>query len=155
MSLAVPSSASPPNLHLPPGSSLRLVDQDLLHIAERVAELSPRLHVWVIESGQGVEYAISEFCEDQTERLVFRGLKALDARVIERLRGLMAQTLTDRMANLEHEEWVFKEAERERELEDLYERVGRPMWSQLEHDGFTQRGISYPKRGVTAPNRAR
>jgi hypothetical protein len=37
---------------------------------------------------------------------------------------------------------------REREFEDLYESMGRPMWTDLERCGFIQRGSSYAKRGV-------
>jgi hypothetical protein len=35
-------------------------------------------------------------------------------------------------------------------MEQFYERMGGPMWTELERDGFIQRPVSYPKRNATA-----
>jgi len=63
--------------------------------------------------------------------------------------------LAERLAKLEKDEYKIEADRKEAQLDDLYERVGRPMWTQLEHDGFIQRGVSYPKVGVSKPGQAR
>jgi hypothetical protein len=88
-----------------------------------------------------------EHCKDGVERLVFK-VAALDARVEKRLHELMHMPLAARLAQIEKDQYRLEAEEKEYELDDLYERVGRPMWTQLEHDGFIQRGVSYPKAGV-------
>lgn len=144
--LVLPGGVRPSNLHLPPGARALAVDSDLYDICGRVAEIDKSLHIVLLEGDDKHCFAIMEHCPDM-ERLVFK-VKELDARVLQKLQKIMAMPLQERLALLEKEEHRLAEQEQERELDDLYERVGRPMWTQLEHDGFIQRGVSYPKRGV-------
>lgn len=146
-SLILPDSVRPTNLHLRESVQMRMVEGDVYDIANRVKGVDPSLFIVQLEEGGDCAWAVMEHCADGVERLVFR-TDALDARVVEKLRYLMARPLHERLAEAEEIEHKFAEAEKERDLDELYERMGRPMWTQLEHDGFIQRGVSYPKRGV-------
>lgn len=149
MSLVIPGTSAPSNLHLPAGARAMPIDGDLLNICERVKEISPALSILLLEHDDNFAWAIMETAADGTEMLVFRTTE-LDGRVIDKLRQLMAKPLNERMAELEKQEYKMQEEQHDAELELLYETLGRPMWTQLEHDGFIQRGVSYPKRGVKA-----
>lgn len=153
--ITLPAGTAPSNLVLPPGIEPRMVESDVYGICERVAEISPRLKVVVLE-GQEHPFAIMESCDDGVERLVFK-VRELDNRVVEKLRRIMAMPLSERLRQIERDERRFKEQERERELEELYERVGRPMWTLLDRCGFLEapRGVSYPKAGVATRGRMR
>lgn len=139
-------------MHLPEGAKAYLVESDVYGICEQIAEISPRLHVFLLTDDAKYAYAITEHCEDNVERLVFK-VKELDGRVIKRLRTLMAKPLLQRLDEIEKENHRFEQQELDDELERLYEELGRPMWTQLEHDGFIQRSISYPKAGVATRGR--
>lgn len=147
--LILPGHIAPSNLHLLPGQSSAFVEGDLFNIAERVREVDRSLQVVQLNDPE-YPYAVMEFCGDGVERLVFK-VKALDGRVIERLRYLMARPLDERLRELEADEYKWEAERKEQELEELYERVGAPMWTQLDRDGFIAggRGLSYAKRGVT------
>lgn len=146
--LILPGDFAPSNLHLLPGQSTRFVEGDVFNIAERVKEVDPSLHIVQLDSRE-YPYAVMEHCQDGVERLVFK-CKALDNRVVERLRYLMARPFDERFAELEREEFKFEQDRKEAELERLYHELGDPMRYQLERDGFiTSRGKSYAKRGVT------
>jgi hypothetical protein len=147
MSLAV--AGRPTNLHLPPGTAAIPVSSDMFDICSRVAEIDPNLYIVLTMQGSSHAYVIMEKCRDGVDRLVFR-VNVLDQRVLNRLKYLMTHPLDERLKILEKEEYELKAEKAEREFEELYERVGRPMWTQLEHDGFIQRSVSYPKRGVKA-----
>lgn len=71
------------------------VEQDVLHIVERVLEYDPNLRVKYLDPDRGGElgdppYKIFERCPDGHERLVF-GVWSLDERVLERLEAADTQ----------------------------------------------------------------
>lgn len=145
----------PSNLEVPPEMRNAYVEGDLFNICERVAEVSPHLGIIPLpEARHPWKYAIVEHCRDGVERLVFE-VRELDGRVIQELHRIMAKPLSERVKDVEAMEHQWEAEEVERELEDMYERFGRDMWSQLEHDGFVQRGVSYPKAGVATRGRVR
>lgn len=123
-------------------------------ICERIAEISPRLHVWLLtkDDDPRFTYLITEHCEDGVERKVFK-VKELDGRVEQKLRKLYGVPLSVRLQLIEKENDEFERQAREDELDDLYERMGRPMWTELEKTGFIKRGVSYPT--VTVATRGR
>lgn len=146
--LILPGGVRPSNLHLPERMNYMQVDTDLYGICEEMKKIDPNLYVLVLDDGTKYGFAIMEHCKDGVERLVFK-VRELDQRVLKKLADIMSVPLRVRIRQLERANHRFEEQERERDLEELYERMGRPMWTQLEHDGFVQRGVSYPKRGVT------
>lgn len=152
--LTLPDGVRPSNLHLGPGTQHVAVEADMYGICERIKEVDPSLHVVLLSSDDKWCFAIMELCADGVERLVFK-VKELDERVIAKLRRLMALPLKQRLARLEKDEFKFYADKKERELDELYEQLGRPMWTQLERCGFIQRPVSYPKLGVAAPGRTR
>ena len=137
----------PTNLVLGDTMKAAYVDGDVFNICERVKEISPDLYIVLLEKDDKFAYAVMEHCVDGVERLVFK-VKELDNRVCEKLRRLMSIPLNERVAEIEKHEHRLEAERLEQESDELYERFGRPMWTQLEHDGFIQRGVSYPKRGV-------
>lgn len=151
-SLILPSRTAPTNLHLRDSVQTRYVDGDLYDIAKRLAELSKDLFIVEMSEHDAHAYAIMEHCADGVERLVFK-VKELDARVLDRVREIMHVPFEHRFAAAAADVDRHEAAQKENELDELYERVGRPMLTQLEHDGFIQRGTSYAKRGVAAPGR--
>lgn len=150
----VPTGLAPSNLSLPPGNTARFVDSDLYNICERIKQVSPRLQVVLLEDGRGSHtWAIMENCEDGVLRLV-KKYRELDGRVITDMQRLLALPFEQRLEQALEEAEEAERKEREREMEALYERLGRPMWTQLEHDGFIEtRPKSYPKIGVAAGGR--
>jgi hypothetical protein len=149
--LMLPAGAVPSNLHFPEDVDVQFVDSDMYGISERVSEISPDIHIWKLarETPEGAEfgYTLTESCVDGVERLIFK-VKELDARVVNRLKELFSVPLEERIEKLERENWRFEQDQKEQEFEELYEKLGRPMWTQMEHDGFIQRPVSYPKLGV-------
>lgn len=154
--LVLPTGAAPSNLVLPNDTRTRMIDSDMYGICKRVAEVSRKLYIVVHEKPDGtlLHYSIMENCDDGVQRLALnvgpgRPIDALDARVIERLEWMIHVPLDKRVDEMEKMEAADKEAEKERSLEELYEKMGRQMHFQLERDGFISgRGISTPKRGV-------
>ena len=147
MSLVVPDTARPSNLHFAADVAVKMVDSDVYNICDRIREISDRLYIVVASRPDEYCFVIMESCDDGVDRMVYK-LKELDGRVIERLREMMAVPLGERLRRLEIEEHKFNEERREEDLEELYERLGRPMWTELERCGFIDgRGVSYPKRG--------
>lgn len=147
--LVLPHGTRPSNLHLPAGATATLVDGDVYAICERVREVDPALKVILLEGGGKYTYAIVETAKNGEEMLVFR-VKELDARVIEKLQRMMSLPLSERLKQLEKEEYKFEADELEKQHNELYEKIGAPMWGDLERCGFIQRPISYPKVGVAA-----
>lgn len=146
--LYLPTGAVPTNLHLREGINTRFVENDLYDICRRMEKISRRLYAVEMEDGTKIKYAIMEHCDDGIDRLVFR-VDQLDGRVLHRLEQLMAMSLQARLDQIERDEYKFEAERKEAELEDLYERVGAPMWTELEKANFIQRPVSYPKTGVT------
>lgn len=153
-SLSLPSHTAPSNLHLRPSVQTRFVDSDMFDIAKRLDELSKALYIVEMTEYDDHAYAIMEHCVDGIDRLVFK-VDALDARVIDRVREIMGVPFEHRFAVAEAAEDKHNAERKDNELEELYENLGRPMLTQLEHDGFIQRSVSYAKRGVASHGRMR
>lgn len=151
MSLLLPV---PTNLRLPVGTKTFVVEQDMYDICERVrTEIEGGDCFFIVlheEPNGDTYYTVMEQCSDGVDRVAITRIEALDARVLERLRYIMAVPLSKRMDEIERLEKIDAARQKEEELEELYERMGGPMWSQLEHDGFVQRPKSYAKVGVTS-----
>lgn len=147
MSLAI--AGRPTNLHLPPDVAAVPVSSDVYGICDRISQVSRRLYIILVTDSKSHTFIIMEKCEDGQDRLVFR-VKELDGRVIKRLEEMMSLPLEVRIAKLEKDAYRYREEAEEAAFEELYDRLGGPMWSQLEHDGFIQRNKSYPKRGIKA-----
>lgn len=154
MTVVIPATSRPSNLHLPPGVKLETIESDVFGICDQIREISDRLFIVVMHQGSQHACAIMERCDDNVDRLIFR-VKQLDGRVVKRLRRMMGMSFEDRYKEAEREEFRMKEQEEEAAFEELYERMGAPMWSQLDRDGFIQRPVSYPKVGVAKPGKAR
>ena len=146
--LYLPDRSAPSNLHLRPGTGVRLVSSDLYSICERMKEISPNLFAVELDEGDSMCYAIMEDCKDGVVRLFYK-VKKLDGRVLDKLREALAMPAAERIRMLEREEYTMEEERKANELENLYETIGRPMWTQLEKDAFIDRPVSYPKPGVT------
>lgn len=139
----------PSNMIVPPELRGVQVEGDVYNICERIREVSERLTVVpLVNDPNGHNYCIAERCEDGVERTIVK-VYELDQRVVTHLLKLMAKPLSERLAELERTERRLEEQEKENQLDDLYERLGRPMWTELERCGFIeQRPVSYPKRGI-------
>jgi hypothetical protein len=137
----------PSNLILPPELRGLSVEGDVYNICERIKEISPALFIQGFTNPE-YPYVIVEKCIDGIERVVLKA-KELDGRVIAHLQKLMAKPLSERVREIEINERKLEAEQKEAQLDELYERLGRPMWTQLEHDGFIEsRPVSFPKKGV-------
>lgn len=139
---------APSNLEIPPWMKTKYVSGDLYNICLRVKQISDDLHVIPLDGDGPYHFAIAEDCPDGVTRLVFR-CQELDNRAIEHLQEIMFLDFKERVAAFDKEQEKAEAARKEEELEELYERVGAPMQTELERAGFIQRPISYPKTGVT------
>jgi len=146
--LVLPDGVRPSNLHLPEGTSATYIDQDVFGICEQIREIDSNLSVIVLQNGGGYAFAIMERGRDGVEHLILR-VKQLDGRVIRELREMAAVPLAVRLKHFEEREFKLESERHDNELEELYERMGGPMWTELERCGFIQRPVSYAKRGVT------
>jgi hypothetical protein len=147
MGISIPGTSRPNNLHLSPELRVGVIDGDLYNICGRIAEISPNLFIIDAKDHKDCAWIIMEKCSDGVDRMIFK-VQDLDARVVRKLREIMSVSLATRVAQLEKENLDFEEQHKADELDKLYETMGRPMWTQLEHDGFIQRGVSYPKKGI-------
>lgn len=154
-SVILPEAHAPSNLRLKPGLQQRFVDSDLYDICTRIQEVHPSLYIVELSDGDRATWAVMENCEDGVQRLVFK-TDALDARILDRVQRMLKVPFEQRFAEAEKEEARLKAEAHDLELETLYEKVGRPMWTDLERCGFIDRKMSYGKRGVLlGKNRAR
>jgi hypothetical protein len=149
MSLVIPGTSRPSNLHFAEGVKVVPVDSDMYGICERIKEISPRLFIVVAHDNDKHKFIIVEHCEDGVDRMVY-GVAELDARVLKRLQYIMSIPLQERLAQLEKEEWEFEQQKAEEDFEDLYERMGGPMLHELYNTGFADNPRSAPKRNKTA-----
>lgn len=143
---------APSNLRVPRGTQTTLVESDVFNICERVKEISPSLYIFAIDPPQQkgdrtYRYAVCEHCADGVERLVIR-VEELDARLIDNLRYMLAVPMSERLDRLEAQEREADEKRKEDQLSEMYERIGRPMLTDLEKCGFITRPVSYPKSGA-------
>lgn len=152
MSLLVPA---PSNLLLPMGTKSFLVEQDMFNICSRIREEidgGHRLFVVLHEEPNGNQYyTIMERQDNGVEAVAIPRVEQLDGRVLERLRYILHVPLAKRLEELERLEAIADQKRKDDELDELYERMGGPMYSQLERDGFIgPRSKSYAKRNATA-----
>jgi hypothetical protein len=148
--LMLPAGLAPSNLHLRSSVTARLVENDVFDIAKRASAIDPRLHIWELSEDDEHAYVVMEHGEDGVERLIFR-VSELDARVLERLRYIMAVPLSERFAALEKDELRHAEQRKQDELDELYENLGGQMRHDLARCGFTgPLPMSAPLRNPTA-----
>lgn len=152
--LILPDRTAPTNLRLRSTARVRYIDNDLYDIASRIKALHPSLYILEASEGDQCVWIIMESCQDGVERLVFK-VEELDGRVIRRLNEIMSMDLHQRIDKLEKLAYKAEQDRQDEAFEKFYETAGRPMWTQLEHDGFIQRPVSYPKVGVAKPGKAR
>jgi len=148
--LILPDRLAPSNLHLRPTTRATFVENDVYDIAKRVARIDRRLYILQLDDADADKcaWAVMERCDDGVERLVYKA-KALDAHIVTKLEELMSVPLHERIRRAEAQCRKWDDEQHELMHEELYERLGRPMWGQLEHDGFIgPRPVSYPKSGV-------
>lgn len=153
--LVLPGQCRPSNLILPEGARVELVEADLYNICNRIREElehGERLFV-ILQEDHPKPWVVMEHADDGTDMMVLRA-EELDGRIIADLRYMLSVPLSKRLDAIEAMEARHEEQRKSDELDELYENLGRPMWSQLEHDGFIEtRPRSYPKRGVATPGR--
>lgn len=155
MTVLIPGSSVPNNLQF--DGQATVVESDVLNIADQVRELNPDLYIVLANPPRpdGKNFIVMENCKDGVVRFVKR-YETLDGRVVNDLRYMLGVPFSERVKMLEKENEEFERKQKDEQLEELYERMGRPMWTQLEHDGFVDgRSVSFPKRGVAAPGKAR
>jgi hypothetical protein len=142
---------TPDNLKLDGAIKSAMITSDVFNICERLKELNPRLEVhaiWDDRPGGDRGYAIMERVAPDETKLVFK-CRELDARVIHEVQYLIGVPFSERMARVEKLLADEDRRQKEAELDELYENLGRQMLRQFEHDGFIEsRGVSFPKRGV-------
>jgi phenylacetate-coenzyme A ligase PaaK-like adenylate-forming protein len=146
MSLILPETSTP-NLHFPKGAKITPIDSDVYNICAQVKEISPRLHIHVAENNEKHKFVVMEHCDDGVDRWVMEADK-LDARIVKKLQYLLHVPFEVRLAEAEKAEERMKAEQAAEQEEEMYETMGRPMWTELEKCGFVQRGVSYPKRGI-------
>lgn len=127
------------------------VESDMFDICGRIAEISPRLRIWVHEDGREKPFVILErIPETGKEEMVFR-TDVLDGRVLEEIRYIQAVPYAKRYAIMEAREDAAKKKQEQDGLDGLVERIGLPMRRELERCGFIgSRGTSYAKRSRVA-----
>lgn len=143
----------PDNVH---GRFGTYVDGDVYNISERMRELSQHLSLQVLDPpvtgfGKTYHFAICEYSpKSGREELVMR-VEALDARVITALERMRKIPFEHRFKEMEKLEAKWAEEERERQLNELYEKMGGNMRIQLERCGFTDSwGPKYAPTNKTA-----
>lgn len=150
--LLLPETARPNNLVVSSGSRGRVLTSDIYDICRRVADIDPSLYIVELDHDdpRPYRYIVMEQCKDGVDRMALRVRAGeLDGRVIERLERMLAVPLANRVAELERDLERWEETEKERQVDELYEKIGGEFWRELEQCGFiTHRGVSYPKRGV-------
>jgi hypothetical protein len=153
----LPDGLAPSNLHLRPSVKTQYVDGDMFDICERLAEIDPRLYIVQLHEDDEANYMIMEHCSDGVQRAVIpRGVKELDARVLEQVQYMLHVPFEHRLAAAEAQVEKADADHHEAVLDEMYDKMGGEFRRQLEHDGFiTHRGVSYPKLGVAAPGRVR
>lgn len=147
------------DLYLPRPENVRgrygnYVSQDMFHIAERLQELDRSLYVSTLDPplefhGLTYNFAISEICRDGQERLVMRCAQ-LDGRVIQDCERMLRVPFGARLDEAEKIERKWAEEEKQRQLDELYERMGGNMLVQLDRCGFVDRPVSHAKMNPTA-----
>ncbi len=161
--LVMPGLVAPSNLKRGGRFKTAQITSDVYSICTRLQELSPRLTLhWVEDSNprakDSIAFVVVETftnAEGQPEDAVVWKARKLHPEIVETVRYFMNVPLSKRYAQMEAAAEKIDRDREEDHFAELYENMGRPMWAQLEHDGFIeQRGVSFPKRGVAAPRTA-
>lgn len=140
----------PENLRAP-GRFGVLVEDDVFDICKRLKEEIPdhEILVYLMPDEAYKKWSIVEVLPGHREELIYR-VDELDARVIRDCQRFIKIPLRDRLAEAEKEEDKFREEQTQQMRDALYEKVGGPMWIDLERCGFIQRPVSFPKVTKTA-----
>lgn len=142
MSLAV--AGRPTNLRIPGLRKQVVVEHDVLGVCDELAEEFPNVYVVLSEDFDGNHgFHVMERGDDGVDYLCFK-VDELDKRVVQRLKRIAHIPFEERFAAAEKEEQAAKIAADQAASEELYERMGGPMYTQLGKDGFVDRGVSYP-----------
>lgn len=145
MTLIIPGTSRPSNLHYGDDIQVEVIDSDLYDICERIKEVSPDLFIVAAKRADSVEFTIMERCKDGVDRYVY-STPDLDARIVEKCRYMLHVPLAKRADIAIAEADKAEQDRKEAQSDALYESLGRPMWTQLEHDGFIDgRNVSYNK----------
>jgi hypothetical protein len=162
--LVMPGLVSPSNLKRGGRFKTAPITSDIYSVCERLKELSPRLSLhWVEDSNpkarDQIAFVVTETYlneNGQPEEAVVWKSRKLTPEIVERCRYYMNVPMEKRYAAMVAEAEKIDAEREENEFQELYENLGRPMWTQLEHDGFVEtRGVSYPKTGVAKPGAVR
>lgn len=152
MTLAIPGSARPTNLHLTPEQIHWDLDADTLHWLEHLpdaVEGGDRLFV-LIHKDHDEPFVIVEHADDGSDMFVMRTAH-LDERTYERLRYMRQVPLDKRIERLDRIAADWEREDMENRTEEMYERFGGDMRWQLYRDGFIDSpGVSMPLRNPTA-----
>jgi len=144
--IVVPGSSAPSNLVLAEGVSAAMVEGDVYNICERIKEVDPSLFIIQLENdAKGCAYAIMERCEDGMDRLVYK-TQELDQRIIEKCQYMKRVPFEHRAQMIMEQVDREEEERREKESEELYEKLGAPMRREFARTGFIDgTGQSFPK----------
>lgn len=142
MSLAI--AGRPTNLRIPGLRKRVVVEHDVHGVCDELAEEFPNVYIVLAEDFDGNHaFHIMERADDGVDYLCFK-VDELDKRVVDRLKRIANIPFAERYAAAEKEEQEAKAAADEAASEELYERMGGPMYTQLAKDGFIDRRTSYP-----------
>jgi hypothetical protein len=141
--LVMPGLVSPANLKRGGRFRSAPITSDIYNICTRLDELSPRLGLhWVKDA---IAFVVTETDARGEEAIVMKYRK-LTPEIINDVRYWMGVPLTLRAAECERRADKIEADAKDDHFGELYENMGRDMWAELERTGFTQRGVSFPKR---------
>lgn len=142
----------------------RLVTSDVYDVAQRLWDLGQqngtRLYISELDPpvtgfGKTYNFVISEWPYNSQEEMFVMRVEQLDARAVTACERMIHIPLQKRMAELEKVEAKWAEEEKERQLDELYEKMGGNMLIQLDRCGFVDRPVSYAKVNKTAQRHRR
>ncbi len=123
-----------------------MVEGDVYNICERIRDIDPRLFIVQLEGDDRCAYAIMEHCDDGVDRMVYKATE-LDQRILKKLEYMRQVPFEQRLQAIEADIDREEAEQRERESEELFQKLGLPMQRQFAHDGFTDPwGPSFAKR---------
>lgn len=124
------------------GKRNRVVTADLYDVCERVKELDPNLYIVEQENldGGSHQYVIMEHVPKlNRDEIVFK-TPYLDQRILDKLDEIRALPFAERADAAIREAEKYAKDAKEHASEELYERMGAPMYNQLHRDGFASGG---------------
>lgn len=133
------------------------VTADMFHISRRIQEIEHGNRLFIQQLDPPVDlgehhwnFVIVEV-DDRGAQHWVTGARELDSRILEHVQMLLTVPYAQRFAEAERLEAKREQAYIDQQLDEALENWGWDFRRQLEHDGFiTHRGVSYPKRGVSA-----